>query len=275
MAALSPWNEPLRQAFAETWDGDYLQGEAVHLQGAIGDIEKACIRVWKDLEECITTMTDHNCIEANWSLRRWSSSFFIHIGAVVEGASAWQLELEEFITSFEVVKRLPSTRTFDDKMRLRECEKQIALALASPRGKDGGDVTVRLADTVLLGGEWVSRFFKPHVVADESSGSLAIAVSFGEKSQAERAVLTAELLVWLSLRTSRGLDPRCIPQSLLVGLLGARERAASRGDYAYEPNDVELMVDEYSEDLLTARSKYRLLRIDGEVKVDEVTVDDG
>ena len=58
----------------------------------------------------------------------------------------------------------------------------------------------------------------------------------------ERANFAASMYLWLTRRTAGRLDARCFPQELLSGAMDARIRAASQGKYAFENDDVELIV---------------------------------
>ena len=67
--------------------------------------------------------------------------------------------------------------------------------------------------------------------------------------------------LWLTRRGAGKLDLRCFPKELLAGATDARVRAAAKGKYAFENNDVEMVID-------TGRGEvFRVSRLDGEVDV--------
>jgi len=69
------------------------------------------------------------------------------------------------------------------------------------------------------------------------------------------------MYLWLTRRIEGKLDARCFPQELLAGVADARVRAAARGKYAFESNDVELVID------TGTGERFRLARFDGDVDV--------
>ena len=54
-----------------------------------------CLNMEK-LEDKIEFMAKHRAPEAHWAIRRWSSNFFLHLGALVEGYSAWADDLDQY-----------------------------------------------------------------------------------------------------------------------------------------------------------------------------------
>ena len=110
-----------------------------------------------------------------------------------------------------------------------------------------------------MGGDWVRSKLKPRTVSSEDSGSVSLAINFhGE----ERAVLGALMYLWLTRRAEGKLDRRCFPLELLVGATDARVRAAARGRYAFENDDVEIIIKTDKNDV------FKITRIDGEVDVE-------
>lgn len=256
LASLDPCREALTADFYGRWDADFeaVSGEAELL---FTPIEQACVTIWKELEECLEHAAEHSVSEAHWALRRWSSNFLLHFGALFEGRSAWSKELDAFAKLLALVATTPANRTLDQKRSIRNLDTQIENLLNKVTVPQV-ESTVQISEAVTLYGQWVRDMLKPRTVASEESGSVSLAVEF---DGGERAVFGASMYLWLTRRAEGKLDVRCFPQELLSGATDARVRAASKGKYAFESNDVELVVD-------TGRGEvFRLARFDGEVDI--------
>lgn len=256
IASLDPCREALPSEFYERWDASL---DAVPEAGGqlFTGIERACVSIWMGLEECLELAGEHSVPEAHWALRRWSSNFLLHFGALLEGCSAWSEELDAFTELLRLVATSPGDRSIEEKRRIRELDAQIEHLLNTAAGNQDGS-TVQLSEAVTLSGTWVHDTLKPATVANEESGSVSLAVQF---AGGERAVFAASMYLWLTRRAAGRLDERCFPRELLSGATDARVRAASKGGYAFEENDVELVVDTGKDEV------FRLTRIDGEVDV--------
>jgi len=256
MASLDPSRESLPADFYGRWDADF---EAVPGEGGslFTPIEQACVTVWKELEEYLELASEYSVTEAHWALRRWSSNFLLHFGSLIEGRSAWSKELDTFAELLTIVATSPDNRTLEQKRSIRQLDTQLESLLNTVAGPQA-ESTVQLSEAVTLSGQWVRDKLKPRTIASEESGSVSLAVKF---EGGERTVFGAPMYLWLTRRAGGKLDARCFPQELLSGARDARARAASKGEYAFKSNDVELVVD-------TGKGKvFRLARFDGEVDV--------
>jgi hypothetical protein len=181
----------------------------------------------------------------------------LHFGSLIEGRSAWSKELDAFAELLALVATSPENRTLEQKRSIRQLDAQVESLLNTIAGRQA-ESTVQLSEAVTLSGQWVRDKLKPRTVASEESGSVSLAVEF---EGGERAVFGASMYLWLTRRADGKLDTRCFPQELLSGATDARVRAASKGKYAFESDDVELVVD-------TGKGEvFRLARFDGEVDV--------
>ena len=119
MTRLDPCREEMPAEFYERWDSDF---EVVSKVGGplITDLERACLDAWKKLEEGLELTMDHSVSGAHWALRRWSSNFLLHLGALVDGRSAWATGLDEFATLLDLVAKAPENRTQEDKRKIRQ-----------------------------------------------------------------------------------------------------------------------------------------------------------
>lgn len=258
MASLDPWREAAPTEFYDRWDSDYDAITAGSIP-CLTEIELTCISIWKELEESLELVADHSTSESYWAVRRWSSNFMLHLGALVEGYSAWAEELDKFATLLALISKPNSQRTSEDKRAIRLLNIQIE-NLLNAITEDQTTSTIKLSECVMLTGQWVRDKLKPKTVGSETSGSLSLAIEF---EGGERAVFGAPIYLWLTRRASGRLDARCFPQELLAGIKDARVRAAAKGDYAFQDNDVELVIHTGNNGEL-----FRLARFDGEVDVD-------
>lgn len=256
LASLDPCRESLPAEFYSRWDADF---EAMLTEGdsLFTPIEQACVAIWKELEECLELDSESSVSEAHWALRRWSSNFLLHFGSLVEGRSAWSTELDAFADLLALVAISPECRTLEQKRSMRKLDIQMESLLDTASGRQV-ESAVKLTEAVILSGQWVRDKLKPRTIANDESGSVSLAVEF---EGGERAVFGAPMYLWLTRRAEGKLDARCFPQELLSGVSDARIRAASKGKYAFENNDVELTVDTATGEI------FKLARFDGEVDV--------
>jgi hypothetical protein len=261
IANLDPWSDDLDSTFYDNWDSDYDNIPADTGPFVTG-IEVRCIAAWKELEEKLEQSIDYSVSDIHWALRRWSSNFLLHLGALKEGLSAWSREIDDFATLLTLMDKREGERTLDEKRKIREIESRIE-NLLNTSTTIRGTKAVKLSDNVTLSGQWVVEKLKPEATSTESSGSVSLGIQFkvGGSRGKEKAMLAALMYLWLSRRESGHLDERCFPQELLVGITDARVRAASRGEYAFENDDVELLVNTPNAGMFT------LARFDGEVDV--------
>jgi hypothetical protein len=256
LAQVDPCREPLRGDFYDFWDGDYsILREFEH--PLLTPIERHCVEVWAFLEQVIESTPDHTVFESHWALRRWSSNFLLHLGALLEGTTAWASELDAFLQLIEVLASEPRVRTIEQKRKIRELNEQLETLLETGSSEQHAG-TIQLSEAVSLGGRWVKDKLKPRTIASEKTGSLSFSIEF---EGGERASLGASMYIWLNRRERGKLDPRCFPPELLTGAMDARVRAASKGRYAFMNDDIELTVR--TGDTET----FRLFRFDGDVDV--------
>ena len=69
------------------------------------------------------------------------------------------------------------------------------------------------------------------------------------------------MYLWLKRRAAGKLDLRCFPQELLAGASDARVRAAAKGKYAFQDNEIEMVINTGSGEA------FNIARLDGEVDV--------
>ena len=255
---LDPCMDDLSSEFYDRWDADF---DVAKTSGGsmFTEIENTCISVWREMEERLELLSEYQP-EGRWALRRWSSNFLLHFGAILEGRSAWANDLDEFVRYLELAEK--EDQTTGEKREMRKLDTQLDHLLNATRGNKN-EATVQLSEVVKLRGQWVENKLKPKTVSHAESGSVSLAIEFGTEDKKELSVFAAPMYLWLSRRTKGKLDERCFPQELLAGARDARIRAASKGEYAFVDNEVEL---EVTAD--TDKMRFLLVRIDGEVEVD-------
>ena len=256
---LDPCNEDLPHDFYQKWDSQNVAGIGEQYSPTYwSPLEQRCAELWDELAEAIERLI-HGKVEARWALGRWRSAFLLRFGALVEGCTAWSLELDEFRELLSLVRR--HEPSLDDRKLLRELVGQLGEFLAKTTSDEIAEV--KLGKGVSLGGEWVKRQLRPVLASHGESGSVSLAVEFGaDSSKREHATFAARMYLWLR-RSHRGhLDKRCLAKDLSIGAADARIRAAARSHYSKVENDIWLRVQSDSETI-------RLDRFDGYVSVEE------
>lgn len=258
LAQIDPWRESLPAGFYDDWDNDF---DAIRSDGnqLISDIERRCLETWAFLEQMIESTSGHVVSESHWMLRRWSSNYLLHLGALLDGRTAWSRELDEFLFVLDLVRRSTDSRTIEQKRALRGLDERLQKLIDIAGVERSGSEAIQLADGVSLAGRWVNEKLKPHIVASKESSALSLAVQFDTK---EWAQLVASTFLWLSRAAGGHLAPHCLPSDLLRGVLDARIRAAARSGYAFADNDIKIEVRTDNNEV------FRLERFDSDVAVD-------
>lgn len=261
-AELDPWLDTMPAPFLDCWDSELaVMAQCKHPQ--FTDIERHCIKTWTILEELIETTLSHESSLYYWSLRRWSSNFLIHFGALLEGLTIWNAELDEFIAVLEILHKRPEDRSVTEKQLIRSIDRQLEDLLAARAGDQNDKNLVQLSESVVLEGRWVADKLRPRIQAAETSTSLALSIKFHDE---ETAAVSSRAFTWLRRHLGKGLYAQCFPGELLTGIVDARVRAASKGksNYARDNDDVELKV------ITGGKTNYVFTRFDGDVHVDTV-----
>jgi hypothetical protein len=254
-ANLDPCSETLPAEFYDNWDLDSLGSFTVRDNPWLTDIELTCFLIWKELEEGLELASGYSVSEAHWALRRWHSNFLLHLGALKEGHSAWAKELDDFKMLLALMAKPLEGRSLEEKRKIRSLDEKLGKILNSSV-ENQGQSTIELSEAVILAGPFVTNKLKPKMVSSKASGSVSLTIEF---SGEEQAVFAARMYLWLTRRAEGKLDPHCFPQELLSGVKEARVRAAAKGEYAYDDNSVDLIIDTGKGD------RFILSRVDGEV----------
>ena len=254
IGALDPLKEAMPAGFYDYWD---TANAKLHETGRpyFTGLEEACLGVWIGLEESLELAADHSIPEIYWAVRRWSSNFLLHLGALERGYTAWAKELEDFVEFLGQIST--GGRSIESKRKTKELNAKLERLLGA--GSTGRDAPgIRLSDNVTLGGEWARGYLLPRVKGDELPGSVSLIITF---PGGEKATFGAPIYLWLTRREQGRLDERCFPQSLLTGVADARVRAAAKGKYALEDDEIELVIETGKD------RRFRLERLDGSVDV--------
>ena len=260
IASVNPFKEALPTKFFDRWDSDLDGISRTCKADNFGEIEERCISIWEKLEQKLEFTSGHWASKAHWAIHRWSSNYFLYLGALVDGHSAWGNELDEFASLLKIMNTQSSHRSMAQKIQKRTLDEDLE-RLLNEAADNETDGTVQLSDSVTLSGDWVKNNLKPKTVPNRKSGSaVSLSIEFNGK---ESAVLGALMYIWLKRRAEGKLDQRCFPLELLVGATDARVRAASKGRYAFENDDVELIVKTDGDNTL------KIFRLEGDVGVDD------
>lgn len=225
---LDPCLTSLTSDFLERWDGNPAipRGIQSHL---FTDLERHCLDAWSCLEEVSEYSSSYEAPDFYWAVRRWSSNFILHFGAMFEGLTAWSDELDEFLEILEITRKPLEERSRDERWRIAQLNGRLEQLLITSTGRVR-DESLLLSESVRLSGRWVSDTLRPKISARQAKGNLSLWVEF---SGEEVAMLGARAYVWLYRHLDLGLSWYCFPTELLVGVNDARIRAASKGDRAY------------------------------------------
>lgn len=253
-------NGPLPGRFSDDWDGNYERMLALR-PPLVAELDRACLAAWKAYEDFAESLSTHEAEVIHWSVRRWSSQFTLHLGAIAEELVLDGRELDEFTELLELLWKDKTSRSMDEKRRQAELEKQIAALLnrGGIEGDDGEKAATTVSENVAVLGNWIDEEMKPGVHASGASGSLTIGVGFG--SPTAQTALAAPMYLWLRQRAKGTMDARCIPPDLLSDAMDAKSRAVSKSSYAFEPNNVALRI-------VGAGGVFNVERYDGEANVD-------
>ena len=251
---------PLPSEFFDAWDGAYdrvMKNDSP----LVSDIERQCAAAWYELETAAENMPSHLAPDAFWAIRRWSTQFTLHLGTLIEGTTVSANDLDEFAELLELLSKNPNDRTSNERRRQWDLEQMVEQLLNRNQQEDGRDIGVQLSENVSVLGSWLNNTMRPQVSASSASGSLTIAIEFGNAH--DFTVLAAPMYLWLKQRATGKMDPKCLPSDLLSDAMDAKARAVAKSSYAFEPEGVSL-------DVVGDRDHeyYTLIRHRGEVYVD-------
>ncbi|MBE3118246.1 MAG: hypothetical protein IMZ50_05745, partial [Candidatus Atribacteria bacterium] len=155
---------PLPSSFFDAWDGSYDRIKALG-PPFISEIERQCVDAWYALETAAEHMPSHAAADAYWAVRRWSTQFTLHLGALVEGRAYAADQVDEFSELLELLWKDKNVRTIEERRRLRELEQLVERLLNRDLGQGGGVASVQVAENVQVSGRWVEREMRPRVDA--------------------------------------------------------------------------------------------------------------
>lgn len=250
-------NGPLSGKFSDDWDGSYERIGSLKSPLAAG-IDRACLSAWSHFETFAENLPSHAAEAIHWSVRRWSSQFTLHLGSLIGGLALDGAEIDDFTELLELLWKDRASRSIDERIRLSDLEQQIARLLN--RGEDQGadGKATSISENVAVSGLWVETEMLPKVLASGASGSLTIAVRFGNSPG--QTTLAAPMYLWLRQRARGTMDARCIPADLLSDAMDAKSRAMGKSGYSFEPNNISLRIE-------CAEAPYRVRRFDGQVDI--------
>ena len=255
MARIDPCLESLPEKFYRNWDENLIIELTTKNMFHITDIEIQIEEIWKALERNLESSFNPWGAEAYWAIRRWRSNYFLHLGALVDGKSAWSEELDDLK---KMIKLLQSESiSFSQKNQINEIETNLKKLVGVISGPESA---VPLSDFVTISGEWVITKLKPKIDAGGAIRGSSLPIEFisGDTKNKEKIFLSALMYLWLK-RVGKGyLDDRSFPHELMIGLKHARIRACIKGQYSRENDDVSLIIK------TPENGKFQVSRIDGD-----------
>jgi len=250
-------NGPLTGEFCDNWDGNYERIQKLP-SPFTAEIDRACLTAWAAFEVFAENLPSHAAEAIHWSVRRWSSQFTLHLGALAEGLVLDGAEIDDFSDLLELLWKDKASRSREEKARLNELAQQVARLLNRGEAQDINGATVSVSENVAVRGQWIETEMPPNILASGASGSLTVAVGFGRASG--ETTLAAPMYLWLRQRARGTMDARCIPADLLSDAMDAKSRAVGKSRYAFEPNNVILRITGVGAD-------YEISRYDGDVAI--------
>lgn len=239
LAEIDPWCDPLSSKFIDRWDGDLLQTLKTENE-QFTEIERRCTETWIQLEQYLENFHSPRAPETYAALRRWSSNFLVHFGALREAENCWGDELDEFIEMQGLKKdewgsQAAFTRRTSVETKLHEA--------TSIKDKNEGHDLIPLSESVKLTGNWANDKLRPKISGDEDKRPANLSIPI--ELSAETVALSARAFIWLVRQVDKGLESMCIPHELLNGVRDARVRAAASGKtpYAIVDDSVKLVVN--------------------------------
>ena len=250
-------NGPLPGTFSDDWDGNYERIGKLPSPLAT-DLDRECLAAWSAFEAFAENMPSHAAEGIHWSIRRWSSQFTLHLGALADGLALDGAEIDDFSDLLELLWKDKASRTIEERARLNELTQQVARLLNRGEMPEANGTTVSVAENAAVSGQWIETEMRPNIVASGASGSLTVAVAFGNAPG--QTTLAAPMYLWLRQRARGTMDARCIPADLLSDAMDAKSRAVGKSRYAFEPNNVSLRVT-------GAEATFKISRFDGDVAI--------
>ncbi len=252
---LDPLKGPLSPKFFDAWDGNYIKFTDICFP-YISKLEVCCANIWNKLEEDIEKLASCNAANSYWVIRRWSSEFTLHLGSLWDSLIISSVEIDEFTELLSLLSE-KKTLNIDEKRRCRKLENLVSELLNKEDIAAQNDGAVHLAENITVIGNWVQSNMRPKIKANPASGSLSIAIQFGNAT--DNTTLAASMYIWLKQRARGTIDHRCIPDDLLSEAMDAKARATAKSSYAFVPDDVTLRIEGENKII------YELLRFHGEV----------
>lgn len=259
---------PLPPDFFDRWDGNHAYNKLPH-SPFVTELEIRCAKVWEVVEDACEGMPTHNAVEAYWCLRRWSSQFTLHFGALVETRHFDQnrigdfeynslAHIDEFSQLIELLAKADSLE--DNEARLLHNLRQITEKLLNQTDEMiATRAAINLTGNVSVNGQWFQDNLRPQIKASPASGSLTVAIYF---DKTEYTTLAAPMYLWLKQRLLGTMVKECIPTTTLREAIDAKSRAAAKSSYAYAQNDVVMSI-------IGEQETFFLTRADGRVILDK------
>ena len=231
---LDPLKASLESNFLEKWSS--LESIKTTKSPFVGKIEVKCSEIFGEIQNLIG---EHNSSESPKHYRtfkRYLSSFTLRLGAYKEKITAFQDDLELFISALEH-KKLKKT----EKRNLKE------------------DVTDSLKKAYsIMDDEWIKVTPNFKIKGDEIKANPKWepnelpSILLKAKIRNLTIPLTGQMFIWLNQISQKNLIEKSLPESILAKLMDSRDRIASTIDYSTIP-DIELKItpSEYLEDEIT------------------------
>ena len=205
----------------------------------IGPLELKCLAFWSEMAEVAESApTPPEGLGLYFWLRRWQTTCLNRICAARSGTSAMQDELDRYL------QFVNGPGDAGEWHRVRRNLETVLEKLLAPEYSAQSSASIALSSTLWLEGRWAAANLRPRLAghSDQTDQWNAIHVELSSKMD---VALPAESFVWLSRRYDLGLSILTFHPDVLDSLRRAQAQAAAASNYSYEPDDIDLVIEDY------------------------------
>jgi hypothetical protein len=222
LAKLDPLKEVLPLDFMNEWDIDIADVMDKN-PSCVDDLEKKAFEIWGTMEKAIE-QSDHedgsNCYKF---LRRWSSNFVLHMGALSTGHTMFGTEIDELLAIIALMKK--DSLTDSEKRQKRQFNIDLNIYMSSQSADDSVRISAGL-DVV------APEKFGKAKVTPSSGNSILLEVVFGEEDHASNFFIHAETYIAIYKKSKKKLEELCLPQEMLSSAIESRTQALVKSNYS-------------------------------------------
>ncbi|OTP79068.1 hypothetical protein [Caballeronia sordidicola] len=229
LAMLDAFSDSLPQSFADQWDESWL---ALQAGGEwISQIETDCFKCWTEMQKAAATCSDTIPSSYRW-LTRWMTAFTVRAGALVEGVTTFNEDLEALVSVLGITGK-PNKEQLGVVTKIEKTLRQIL---------DQSGKGISISPAASLRGEWKDNELKPYLLNGVAGdGANAVEFRFGKSSRVKIALET-KAFAWLKRRAERAMALATFPSAYLETAQDAMLRVAVTSGYDTS-DEIEIYID--------------------------------